>query len=122
MSSPIVSKMLALKEDLQQAIAELCGEEIDIDTMYQMRASWLIDYNEYTGEEFSAYASTEEIRGLEWAIYASKERSKKLEQEIHRLRAALTVEAVEQAAWNRRKHAIGAWDAHQKLMYVDAAE
>jgi predicted nucleic acid-binding Zn-ribbon protein len=114
--------MLRLKEDLQKAITDLCNQEIEIDNMLDTQSSWLIDFNEYTGEDCSAYASAEEIRDLEWKIYYAKEHSKQLEQQIRRLRAALTVEAVGEEAWNRRKHAIGAWDAHQKLIYGDPTE
>lgn len=101
--------MVSLKEDLQTAISALKSEEIVYDALCDTQSSWLIDYNEYTGEECSAYATADEIRELEWNIYTSEKRCKNLEKQIRRLRAALTVEAVEEDAWRRRKHAVAAW-------------
>ena len=122
MSSPIVSKMQRLKEDLQTAIDALCGTEIELEELQETLHSYMVSCDESTGEAYSAYASTEEIRQLEWDIYIKKQSCIQLENTIRTLRASLTEEAVRNRMWSGRKHAVAAWAAMQKVILEDVSD
>jgi hypothetical protein len=124
MISSVVCRALKMKDDLALLTEGRLSVLQEHSALLIQRHSYLICYDEYTGQEYSTYATHEEIRSLDREIYEKRLFLTKIEGAIERVNMLLQQlqQAVGEEAWNRRKHAIWAWVARQKMTDSHAAE